>query len=360
MIELSNESTRAADLQQWQHLSPGSSSRIPGLRITFCLMCSLLALTRAVAYSQDEADARKCGSLEYEYKIKCCVSILESDPCDRDAFLMLTWSMAEEGQWVELNEVLDKLSASSPDVPHLHKMRAYVLAEHLGDIEQADRIREYAEGLDDCLLTEEDELREPLAPTPENAERILNRANLRYWKFQDYEGAAQDYETYLSLVPGAKSPSVFHNLAGARRQLGDLPGAIDALSQEMVRFPERRPEVLRARARLFRELGDSESAGADLAVIQVSEDERNSMRIRKLTERIASNPRDYWSVCYLAEIRIEMGDFSGAIRDASRAIALNPTLQEAYEIRARAKAEMGDLEGARADRLQAVECRRKR
>jgi len=351
-------STRLAWRVCFSQVVTGLASQV---HIATNILLSLLIVSviapSPIAFAQDRTDAADCKELEYLEEVDCYVSILEIEPCDRDAFFGLTWAMAQKGQWDRLLENLALLSEIAPDSPHFLQMRAQVFAENLGDPEAADRELKKAEGLKRCLLTEKEELLQPLPPIQENADEILRRANLRYSRFQDYEGAAHDYETYLSLVVRPEGPSAFHNLAGARRQLGDLSGAIDALSQEMSLFPERARTVLPARARLFREVGDPVSELKDLAALSTLVEEGDLRRIETLSVRIANDPDDIWALHERGRMLIKVGDFDGAIEDASDAILLNPSFSEAYELRAKAKASLGDSAGAKNDRVQAVKCR---
>ena len=300
---------------------------------------------------------KNCDDLEESEKIPCYFSVLENDPCDRDAFLGLIWAYGEGGTAEDLLETLASLSSIAPDVPHFYQMRALIL-EQMGDLDAAKREKTRAEGLKRCIPTEDEEMEMalPLPPTSENAEKILERAHKRYSRMKDYEGALRDYETYLGIVSQPDSPSVYRNLAGARRQTGDTAGAIQALSMLISVFPEQREATLSTRARLYRELGDYSSAEEDLADLESLKNQRLDMEIAQFSSRIEQNPEDYWAYYERGKKRLSNHDLAGAIEDATDAIRLAPSFGNAYRLRAEARAQVGDQEGAEIDRAAAAKC----
>lgn len=321
----------------------------------FILVIVVFVSLNQLASAEDRAAFTTCKGLGYPDEVMCLKAVLENDPCDLEAFLTLTWLMAENDDWEELMSLLTHLSNTSPDTPHFFQMRAKILAEHYRDLAAAEIELNKAEGLERCLGSKEEEILKPIPPIPENAERILERANTRYQYFRDYGGAARDLETYISLVQRPNSPSVFRHLAGARRQLGDIPGAIDALSRQMTIFPETAISALPTRARLYREMGDEASARADMAELQQIEFVHHQKAIARLDERIAGSPADVSAYIERGMLKLKIGDYNGAIGDANRILELDPDFAAAYELRAKARTELGNLEGARADRERSFE-----
>jgi len=322
-------------------------------RVWACLLAlfSLLVSLSQPASAEGREDATECLELAYAEKITCLEEILEENPGNGEAFFTLTWAMAERDEWEQLMAVLKSLRDVAPDRPHFYQMRAQILVEHFGDQAAADLELRKAEGLQRCLLTKAEEVLKPLPPTRENSAEILERATTKYISLQDYAGAAEDFETYLALVDRPKGPYVYRQLAGARRQLGDLPGAIDALSLQIEAFPETTISTLPTRARLYRELGDEVGSKHDLAELERLTLEHNRQAIARLDDGIASRPESVWLYLERGRLNMKVGELGGAIADANRAMELEPGFAEAYELRAKAKTELGDLDGARADRV---------
>lgn len=328
-------------------------TRQVGARIRRALVlstCTLLICCLASPGMGGGREVSKCMKLQYLDELICLERLLKTDPCNAEAFFELVYTTGRHSDINKLMAVLDELSASAPDKPHFFQMRARILSEHYKDDAAANAERKKAEGLQPCLESMEKELHEILPPTKENAENILERGMARYTHIQDYVGAAEDFETYLGLVDRPKGPYVYRQLAGARRQLGDLPGAIDALSLQIEVFPETAISALPTRARLCRELGDEECAKRDLAEVERLTLEHNQRTIARLNYRIASRPGSVSTYLERGRLKIMVGDFEGAIADANRAMELEPESAAAYELRAKAKIELGDLDGARADR----------
>lgn len=320
------------------------------LAVSLLLFISLFASLNQQTFAEGSEDSAECIELGYEEKVTCLNTVLEENPCDAEAFVTLTWLMAEHNEWEELMASLEYLSFVAPDKPHFIQMRAQILMEHYKDRAAADIEMKKAEGLERCLLTKEEIVLSPIPPTVENAEMILERATIRFSDLKDYGGAVQDFETYLGLVERPKGPHVFYFLAGARRQLGDISGAIDALSLEMDVFPETSVSVLRTRARLYREIGDEVRAGLDLAEVERLTLEHNQWTIERIGDRIAIRPEDVSAYLERGKLKIKVGDYQGAVDDSDQALKLAPDLAAAYELRAKARIKLGDLEGARADR----------
>jgi len=302
--------------------------------------------------------AEDCKRLPYNQRVVCCTSILETDPCDADALILLVWSMGERQEWDKLLGLLDRLSRGAPSVPQYYTMRARILEDVFSQQEAAIAERKNTEGLDPCRSSDAENPSSVLLPTSENADEILKRASNRFSKSMDYEGAVEDYETYLNLVSVPTSPSVYRNLAGARRQTGDLLGAIDALTLLISHFPEQKAPALTSRARLYRELGNIPLAERDIAEKKLLEEQRIMQEIASLSKKIETNPTDYWAYYQRGRKKLLADDFQGAVSDASDVIEINPSFADAYTLRAEAKTQLGDQEGAEIDRATAAKYRK--
>ncbi len=91
------------------------------------LIAMVFSVVGACGASEGKPGDKKCDDLEESEKISRYFSVLEDDPCDRDAFLGLVWAYGGGGRADDLLESLASLSPIAPDVPQFYQMRALVL-----------------------------------------------------------------------------------------------------------------------------------------------------------------------------------------------------------------------------------------
>ena len=304
-----------------------------------------ICVSWSVGLSAMDNATMNCAHLDRQHRIACLEKILEADPCNKDAIWKLVYSYRDTDDADQLMAFLDLLSDLEPNIARPYKIRALLLKYTFGDDVSAEKQIRIAASLLPCP----DEEGGTLPPTRENANKIWERARMRYQR-KDFAGAEEDIETYLTLVQEPQIPSVFTTLAMCRKALGDLEGAVEALTLEIQLFPHQAVSVLPARARLREALGDETGAQQDIAQAARLEKEARLLEIRRLDERIAEQPETIFWYGERSRLRALMQDLNGALEDCERIIALRPKLPSGYLCRAQVRELMGDAAGAKADR----------
>jgi tetratricopeptide (TPR) repeat protein len=77
--------------------------------------------------------------------------------------------------------------------------------------------------------------------------------------------------------------------------------------------------------------------------------------IEKLNKTIANNPKDKEAYNERAYVKLNMGDFGGAIEDCEKLLQIDPQSLGAYRYGSLAKKGLGDLKGAMYDINKAIE-----
>ena len=195
-----------------------------------------------------------------------------------------------------------------------------------------------------------------------DASAYENRASAKRQK-GDLDGAIADYDKVIEISSSADNYGV---RASVKRQKGDLDGAIADYDKVIEIDPSARNYGIRASTK--GQKGDLDGAIADYdEVVKISPSAHNyevrgSVKSQKgdLDGAIA----DYDKAVELdpsahnyktrASAKRQKGDMDGAIADLDQAIKINPSAHN-YEIRASAKRQKGDLDGAVADYDKALE-----
>ncbi len=83
-------STRLAWRVRFSQVVTGLASQVHiAANILFSCLIVFVITHSGIAFAQDRIDTADCKDLEYLEKVNCYVSILEIEPCDRDAFFSL-------------------------------------------------------------------------------------------------------------------------------------------------------------------------------------------------------------------------------------------------------------------------------
>ena len=173
---------------------------------------------------------------------------------------------------------------------------------------------------------------EALKVRPELAEAYCTRADLRRAK-GDMVGAISDCDQALRIKPGLAL--AFNNRGAARYDLCDYAGAL-ADYNEAIRLNPRYAEALSNRSSARLGLGDAPGAEADV---------NEALALRPCADFLATS----------GAVRQYMKDFSGAIVDFDRAIAVNPKLFWAHLLRGNARYHLSELDAASNDFRRAFE-----
>ena len=194
---------------------------------------------------------------------------------------------------------------------------------------------------------------------PKNDGLYLERARYKFQK-EDYVGAIQDYDKYLELVGELKNTFIYKFRALAKREIGDIEGAMADYTLAIEQYPSE--EAYIERARFKEEIGDTEGAKADKQEAKKAHRKKIMEYIQKLYQDLSeleTNPSkksEYSKESILEMIATEkmrIDDYTGTIGDLNKAIESKPS-SSLLELRAKAKKAMGDIEGYQADYTESL------
>jgi len=261
---------------------------------------------------------------------------------------------------------VEKALRSAPDNRGYLRLRGWVRA-HRGDYEGAladygrafegaplDVIkladRASVEALAGLHKVAETDFESALRLDPSNAWVRARRALYLHAARGDHKRAIADCDEALRLSPGDVEASLNRGLAllalgDFRSAIADFDRALDPRQKHFMtfvgRFSTRYPELYRARSEARRQLGDLDGALADLdAAIGLNSDDAEA-RVRR------------------GHLYAARRDFARAIADFDRAIALGRGDADIYKDRGDARAAGGDEAGAKSDRDRADQLRAK-
>jgi tetratricopeptide (TPR) repeat protein len=180
-----------------------------------------------------------------------------------------------------------------------------------------------------------------LFPDSANTEswRLFKAQNLESHFVVDQGYFGVGYPTPSPDAQGPQRAAFFYKQGEAYRVAGDLPQALEALTQAIEINPEMTPAYWE-RAGLYRSRGDLEKAAADL------------------DRAIELNPRFYDAYCHRGNLRVWQGDLDRGLADFEQAIFIHPDWGVAYLERGAARNLKKDLDGAAADFTEFIHHRR--
>jgi tetratricopeptide (TPR) repeat protein len=169
-----------------------------------------------------------------------------------------------------------------------------------------------------------------LAVRADYPEAFTNRGRARQ-ALGDFAGARADFDQALALAPvGHLAAFILHNRGRLRQDLGDLAGARADFDHALEFAPEHLPTYL-ARGGARKELGDLDSALADF----------NHVLQQAAPQTLAAAYHGRGGV------RVLQNNFTGALEDYERALALEPTNYLYHISRGSARYHLRDFEGTR-------------
>ncbi|HEX7901912.1 MAG TPA: protein kinase [Planctomycetota bacterium] len=252
-------------------------------------------------------------------------------------------------------EDLSKALALAPEAYLTYVERAYLRNVYRGDLEgalsDADRAVQLAPAsayalqtrasiktaLGDLAGTAVDAARAlELEPGRHEALLLLVPARLA---LGDVEGARAAADRAVLERSGSDA---FRARAAVREAQGDVAGALDDLN----RFVELEPKSYRGyleRARIRGGAGDVRGAAAD-----------HAQALMELDRAFETRPRDPRGSLRRGQVREAMGDRTAAIEEYSRAIELDPKLGPAWAARAALRLSMGAFDAALKDARRAL------
>jgi hypothetical protein len=245
--------------------APARKRRFKAMNRTLHLWIAtiLLVTNPALGASPQTESAEKCSGLaQYDEKTACLWAVVEADPEDAYAFFALVRERDKrqdlEALLAEVNQLIDL----RPDLAHLFLLRADLRRRVWGDVEGAEADLEIAGYLELLPDPRKEEAGRAIEPLPENADQYLKRARARYF-LHDYEGTIEDCNVYLQLAKNPQQPYVYDLLCSSKSRIGNIDGAIDALSAKLESHPEFAESTLVRRAILKRRMGDDAGAASD-------------------------------------------------------------------------------------------------
>jgi tetratricopeptide (TPR) repeat protein len=252
---------------------------------------------------------------------------------------------------------VEKALRSAPDNRSYLRLRGWVRA-HRGEYEGAladyqrafegaplDVIkladRASVEALAGLHKVAEADFESALQLDPSNAWVRARRALYLHARRGEHKRAIADCDEALKFSPGHVEASLNRGLAllalgDFRAAIADFDRALDSRQKGLMtfagRFSTRYPELYRARSEARRQLGDLDGALADLNLA------------------LGLNPDDAEALVRRGHLYATRRDFAHAIADFDRAIALGRGDADIYKARGEARAAAGDEAGARSDR----------